>query len=119
MSPRLPRLVVPLLVVALAALGLLAASRIGAPAAPAGEGGADPEVVWSGAAAAVHAVREGSADQLRSPARTLAVVAVVVAAALLAGLRSRSASPAPVPARGGAPPGAGPLRRRGPPRRAR
>jgi hypothetical protein len=118
MSSRLPRLVVPVLVVALAALGLLAAGRGGGAPAPAGEGGTDAEVVWSGAGITLHAVREGSADRLRSPARTLAVVAVV-AAALLVGRRSRPTSLAPVPASGGVSPGAGPLRRRGPPRRAR
>jgi hypothetical protein len=115
MSSRLPRLVVPLLAVALAALGLLAAGR-GAASAPGGHAGA--EVVWSGAGAPVHAVREGSADQPRSPARVLAVVAVV-AAAVLGGLRSRPVPLLPVPAPGGGPPGASPLRRRGPPRRAR
>jgi hypothetical protein len=117
MSSRLPRLVVPLLVVALAALGLLAAGR-GAASAPGGHAGTGAEVVWSGAGAPVHAVREGSADQPRSPARVLAVVAVV-AAAVLGGLRSRPVPLLPVPAPGGGPPGASPLRRRGPPRRAR
>jgi hypothetical protein len=117
MSSRLPRLVVPLLVVALAALGLLAAGR-GAASAPGGHAGTGAEVVWSGAGAPVHAVREGSADQPRSPARVLAVVAVV-AAAVLGGRRSRPVPLLPVPAPGGGPPGASPLRRRGPPRRAR
>ncbi|HZM30402.1 MAG TPA: hypothetical protein VFB77_07930 [Acidimicrobiales bacterium] len=116
MSARLPRLVVPSLVVALAALGLLGAGRGGA--APAGEAGTGAEVVWSDAGAAVHGVREGSADQLRSPARVLAVVAAV-AAAVLAGLGSRPVPLLPGPAPGGGPRGASPLRRRGPPRRAR
>ena len=117
MSSRLPRLVVPLLVVALVALGLLAAGR-GAASAPGGVAGTGAEVVWSGAGAPVHAVREGSAGPLRSPARVLAVLAVA-AAAVLAALRSRPVPLLPVAASGGGPPGASPLRRRGPPRPAR
>ena len=109
MSPRQLHPTVPLLVAALAVLGLVGMARPGpAPAAPGGEA----EIAWSAPAAGVIAIREAAS------ARPLAIPAAA-AAAWLAALRSRHLRPAPLPA---APAGRRtltPLRRRGPPRRAR
>ena len=117
MSPRLLRWSAPLPVVALAALGLLGASRA-EPVPAAGDGGPGAEIVWSATPVAVHAVRQAAGDRLRSPARALAVPAVAVAVALAA-LRSRPAPFVPVPVAASVHVRSSPLRRRGPPRRAR
>jgi hypothetical protein len=117
MSSRLLRWSAPVLVVALAAIGPLGASR--AEAVPAdGDGGSGAEIVRSAAPVAVRAVRPAVGDHLRAPARPLAVLAVAAAAALAA-LRSRPTPLAPVPVAATGRIGTSPLRRRGPPRRAR
>jgi hypothetical protein len=117
MSSRLLRWSAPLLVVALAAVGVLGASRA-EPVPADADGAPGAEILRSATPLAVRAVRPAAGDHLRAPARPVAVLAVAAAAALVA-LRSRPAPlvPVPVPATGRI--GASPLRRRGPPRRAR
>ena len=117
MSSRLLRWSAPLLVAALAAIGLLGTSR--AEPVPADGGGAPgAEIVRSATPLAVRAVRPAMGDHLRAPARPVAVLAVAAAAGLAA-LRSRLAPVVPVPAVATGRVGTSPLRRRGPPRRAR